>query len=78
VRSLARVLRPGGELTLSVAEEDGEFWELVSYQPSHQRWYVLLRLEPVTRQLRAADFELVSFSRRSTHRDWLQLRARRR
>jgi SAM-dependent methyltransferase len=74
----ARVLRPGGELALSVAEGDGDLWEPVSYQPSRQRWYVLHRLEPMTRQLRDADFELVSFSRRSTHRDWLQLRARRR
>jgi len=61
-----------------VAEGDGEFWEPVSYQPSHRRWFVLHRLESVTRQLRDADFELVSFSRRSTHRDWLLLRARRR
>jgi SAM-dependent methyltransferase len=74
----ARVLRPGGELALSVAEGDGELSEPVSYQPSHQRWFVLHRLEPMTRQLRDADFELVSFSRRSTHRDWLQLHARRR
>ena len=74
----ARVLRPRGELVLSVAEGDGELWELVSYQPSHQRWFVLHRLDPMTRLLRDADFELVSFSRRSTHRDWLQLRARRR
>ena len=74
----ARVLRPGGELMVSLAEGDGEFAEPVSYQPGYQRWFVLHRLEPVTGQLHDAGFELVSFSRRSTHRDWLQLRARRR
>src|SRR5215469_684940 len=74
----ARVLRPGGQLMVSLAEGDGEFAEPVSYRPSRQRWYVLHRLEPVTGQLRDAGFELMSFSRRSTHRDWLQLRARRR
>jgi SAM-dependent methyltransferase len=74
----ARVLRPGGQLMVSLAEGDGEFAEPVSYLPSHRRWYVLHRLQPVTEQLRDAGFELVSFSRRSTHRDWLQLRARRR
>ncbi|HYK70987.1 MAG TPA: class I SAM-dependent methyltransferase [Streptosporangiaceae bacterium] len=74
----ARVLRPGGQLMVSLAEGDGEFAEPVSYQPSHQRWYVLHRLEPMTEQLRAAGFELMSFSRRSTHREWLQLRAQRR
>jgi SAM-dependent methyltransferase len=74
----ARVLRPGGELMISLAEGDGEFAEPVSYQPGHHRWFVLHRLEPVTEQLRDAGLELVSFARRSTHRDWLHLRARRR
>jgi SAM-dependent methyltransferase len=74
----ARVLRPGGGLTVSLAEGDGEFWEPVSYQPSHQRWYVLHRIEAVTGQLSDAGFDILSFSRRSSHRDWLQLCARRR
>jgi ubiquinone/menaquinone biosynthesis C-methylase UbiE len=77
LREFARVLRRGGQLVISLAEGDGEFAEPVSYHPGHQRLYILHRLEPVTRQLRDADLELVSFSRRSTHRDWLQLRARR-
>jgi SAM-dependent methyltransferase len=74
----ARVLRPGGQLMISLAEGDGEFSEPVSYQPSHRRWYVLHRAGPMTRQLADAGFDVTSFARRSTHRQWLQLRARRR
>ena len=74
----ARVLRAGGQLMISLAEGDGEFAEPVSYRPSHQRWFVLHRLESVTEHLRDAGLDLVNFSRRSTHRDWLQLRASRR
>ena len=73
----ARVLRPGGELTASLAEGDGELWEPVSYEPSRRRWYVLHRIEPLTAQLSDAGFDITSYSRRSTHRDWLQIRARR-
>jgi ubiquinone/menaquinone biosynthesis C-methylase UbiE len=74
----ARVVRPGGELALSVAEGDGESWEPVSYRPSHHRWFVLHRLGPMTAQLTDAGFDVASCSRRSTHRQWLQLRACRR
>jgi SAM-dependent methyltransferase len=74
----ARVLRRGGELMISLAEGDEEFAEPVSYQPSHQRWFVLHRLDPMIEQLHDAGLDLVSFTRRSTHRDWLQLRATRR
>jgi SAM-dependent methyltransferase len=74
----ARVLRPGGELTTSLAEGDGELWEPVSYESSRRRWYVLHRIEPFTTQLCEAGFDALGYSRRSTHREWLHLRARRR
>jgi SAM-dependent methyltransferase len=74
----ARLLRPGGELTASVAEGDGEFAEPVSYEPSRRRWFVLHRIEPLTAQLSGAGFDVTGFSRRSTHRGWLWIRARRR
>jgi hypothetical protein len=61
---------------VSIPTIAGEFAEPVSYQPGHRRWYVLHRLAPMTRQLRDAGLELVSASRRSTHRDG-ELRARR-
>lgn len=77
VGEFARVLRPGGHLLVSLAEGDGEFEEPVSYRPAHLRWFVLHRLEPMTALLAAAGFAVGSFSRRTTHRGWLQLRAER-
>lgn len=73
----SRVLRPGGLLSLSVAEGDGEGWEAVSYARTHRRWYVFHRIEPLTEQLATAGFNVVSYSRRSTHRNWLHLNAKR-
>ncbi|TJZ95184.1 class I SAM-dependent methyltransferase [Actinacidiphila oryziradicis] len=74
----ARVLRSGGELTTSLAEGDGEVWEPVSYQSSRRRWYVLHRIESFSAQLHEAGFDVVDYSRRSTHREWLHIRAHRR
>jgi SAM-dependent methyltransferase len=73
----ARVLRPGGELVLSLAEGDGEFWEPVPYRSARRRWYVLHRLEPFTEQVGDAGFHVIGHRRRTTHRDWLHIRARR-
>ncbi|MFC4530001.1 class I SAM-dependent DNA methyltransferase [Sphaerisporangium dianthi] len=72
-----RVLRPGGELTLSVAEGDGEGWENVSYEQSLRRWFVSHRIEPLGALLTEAGFSVAGHSRRSTHRDWLLIHARR-
>lgn len=74
----ARVLRPGGRLSASLAEGDGELWEPVPYHPGRRRWYVLHRIEPFTARLDAAGFDVLDCSRRSTHRDWLHVHARRR
>jgi SAM-dependent methyltransferase len=73
----ARVLRPDGTLALILAEGDGEFWEPVSYVPTRQRWYVLHHFEPLAAQLCEAGFDITGHSRRATHRQWLQIRARR-
>lgn len=78
LEEFARVLRPGGRLTASIAEGDGELWEPVSYDASRRRWYVLHRLESFTALLADAGFDPTDCSRRSTHRDWLHIRARRR
>lgn len=79
----ARVLRPGGELALAVAEGDGEVWERVSYNVSGaedvRRYYVLHRLEPLSALLEEAGFAVQDDHwRRSTNRDWLHIHARRR
>ncbi|GAA1890291.1 hypothetical protein GCM10009753_18640 [Streptantibioticus ferralitis] len=73
----SRVLRPGGLLSLSVVEGDGEGWEPVSYAQTYRRWYVFHRIEPLIQQLTLAGFDVLSYSRRSTHRNWLHLSAQR-
>ncbi len=73
----ARVLRPGGELVLAVAEGDGEGWEASPYAAPGHRWFVLHRLEPLRDLLEAAGFTVTGVSRRTSHRDWLTLRAHR-
>ncbi|HEU5427694.1 MAG TPA: class I SAM-dependent methyltransferase [Actinocrinis sp.] len=78
----ARVLRPGGELALGVAEGVGERWETVPYDVPEQgelrRYYVLHSFADLSAQLEAAGFDVYEHWRRETHRQWLHLRARRR
>lgn len=76
----ARVLRPGGRLTLIVAEGDGERWETVPYdvpgREDAQRWYVFHRLDALSALLDAAGFDVEGHWRRATHRQWLHIHAR--
>ncbi|MGH3416171.1 MAG: class I SAM-dependent methyltransferase [Actinocrinis sp.] len=79
----ARVLRPGGEMSLAVAEGDGEAWERVPYDlpgvEDVRRYYVLHRLEPLSELLEAAGFAVRDdHSRCATQRNWLHIHARRR
>jgi SAM-dependent methyltransferase len=74
----ARVLRPGGLLTFSVAEGAGEEWEPVSYASDLRRWYVYHDEADMTGLLAAAGFDVLGTQRCSTHRRWLHFRARRR
>ncbi|GAA1881267.1 class I SAM-dependent methyltransferase [Streptantibioticus ferralitis] len=73
-----RVLRPGGELLLSVAEGDGEGWDERAYGASLRRWFVLHRFEALAALLAEAGFGIVGHEREATHRDWLRIHARRR
>ena len=73
-----RALRPGGHLVLSIAEGAGEGWEQVSYrQDERPRYFVYHSYEAITEALARTGFEVTGHGRRSTHRDWLVLHARR-
>jgi SAM-dependent methyltransferase len=78
----ARILRPGGQLSMSVAEGDGEMWEPVPYEvpgaADARRWYVLHRLDAVSVLLETAGFAVDDHWRRVTHRQWLHIHAHRR
>lgn len=73
----ARVLRPGGQLVLIVAEGEGERWEEVPYQPDMRRWYVYHRLEDLTGLLEAAGLRVRETARRPGNREWLHFYAER-
>ncbi|GAB3421992.1 class I SAM-dependent methyltransferase [Flindersiella endophytica] len=73
-----RVVRPGGRLYLSVAEGDGEGFEVASnYGSSERRWFTNHREPELTRQLAGVGFVVEQVSRASSYRDWLSLHARR-
>jgi SAM-dependent methyltransferase len=71
-----RVVRPGGRLYLSVAEGDGQGFEVASnYGSDQRRWFTNHREPELTRLLAAVGFEVEQVSRASAYRDWLALHA---
>lgn len=74
----ARILRPGGQLALTVAEGDGETWEPLPYRPELRRYHVLHRVEPLSALLGDVGLPVDRYWRRSARRDWLHLQATRR
>jgi len=73
-----RVVRPGGELFLNVAEGDGEGWEVAAnYESDRRRWFTYHRAGPLTVLLADAGFTVGSVEHRPTGRGWLSLHARR-
>ena len=74
----ARTVRPGGPLSLHVAEGDGEGFEAASgYESDRRRWFTLHREPDLIALLAAAGFTVDRVSRSRSHRDWLDLRAHR-
>ena len=71
-----RVARHGGALLVSVAEGDGEGWQLGRFD--RPRWFTGHREDGLRSLLDAAGFEVVYARHTTTHRDWLTLRAMRR
>ncbi len=74
----ARIVRPGGQLYLHVAEGDGERFEVASrYGSDRRRWFTLHRERDLGPALAAAGFTLDQVSRNRSHRGWLDLHAHR-
>jgi SAM-dependent methyltransferase len=74
----ARVIRPGGELCLAVAEGDGEGWEVArNYASSGRRWFTYHREAELSAKLAGAGFAVHRTQRNQTHRDWLSINASR-
>src|SRR5260370_30817187 len=75
----ARVVHAGGGLYLSVAEGDGEGFEVAAqYGSDRRRWFTLHREPDLTALLAAAGFAVHTVRRQRTHRDWLAVLARQR
>ncbi|MGH3727611.1 MAG: class I SAM-dependent methyltransferase [Micromonosporaceae bacterium] len=76
LNEFGRILKVRGQLHLTVAEGDGEDWEVAAnYGSRRRRWFAYHREPDLTTHLASAGF-VVDFSRRARHgRDWLTLRA---
>ncbi|HEX6501011.1 MAG TPA: class I SAM-dependent methyltransferase [Micromonosporaceae bacterium] len=72
-----RVVRRDGVLYLAVAEGDGEGWQTDVHSGEH-RWFAHHRVDSLSALLAGAGFSVRDVTRRSSHRDWLVVRARRR
>ena len=79
-----RVVRPGGLLALSTSVGDDEGWELVPYDPATgptsaplHRWFVHHQPEALVKALENAGWSVESVDRRTSHRDWVMVLARR-
>jgi hypothetical protein len=73
-----RVVRPGGQLFLQVAEGGGEGWEVAAnYASDRRRWFTYHRADALTALLADAGFRVLRTEHRPTGRGWLSLHARR-
>jgi len=73
-----RVIRAGGVLFLTVADGDGEGWEVAAnYRSTRRRWFTFHRAQPLTELLAAAGFEVYEQRHIDTGRGWLSLHCRR-
>lgn len=74
----ARAVRPGGGLYLSVAEGDGEGFQVASkYGSNRRRWFTLHREQGLTAMLAGAGFAVRQVRRNRNQGVWLSIHARR-
>ena len=80
----ARIVRPGGVLAFATSLGGDEGWELVpagparrpEIAPGEQRWFAHHEPEALTTAVARAGFVIEWSTVRSSHRDWLQVLAR--
>lgn len=78
VAEFARIRRSGGSLSMSIAEGDGEGFEVATpYGSDRRRWFTRYREPDLTALLTAAGFCLGNIRRHHGYRDWLSVHATR-
>jgi ubiquinone/menaquinone biosynthesis C-methylase UbiE len=78
VAEFARVVRSGGSLLMSIAEGDGEGFEVATtYGSDRRRWFTRYREPELTAVLTAAGFRVRNVRRHRAYRDWLSVHATR-
>jgi ubiquinone/menaquinone biosynthesis C-methylase UbiE len=72
----ARIVRSGGSLSMSIAEGDGEGFEVATpYGSDRRRWFTRYREPELTALLTAAGFSIRNVRRHRAYRDWLSVHA---
>jgi ubiquinone/menaquinone biosynthesis C-methylase UbiE len=74
----ARIVRSGGSLMMSIAEGDGEGFQVAApYGSDHRRWFTRYREPEFTASLTAAGFSIRNVRQQRAYRDWLSVHATR-
>lgn len=74
----ARIVRSGGSLVMSIAEGDGEGFEVAApYGSDRRRWFTRYREPELTALLAAAGFRIRNMRRHRAYRVWLSVHATR-
>jgi ubiquinone/menaquinone biosynthesis C-methylase UbiE len=78
VAEFARIVRSGGSLVMSIAEGDGEGFEVATFYGSdRRRWFTRYRETELTALLTPAGFSIRNIRRHRAYRDWLSVHATR-
>jgi SAM-dependent methyltransferase len=76
IAEFARIVRSGGSLLMSIADGDGQGFEVATpYGSDRRRWFTRYREPELTALLTAAGFSIRDIRRRHAHRDWLSVHA---
>jgi SAM-dependent methyltransferase len=79
IAEFARIVRSGGSLLMSIADGDGEGFEIATpYGSDRRRWFTRYREPELTALLTAAGFSIRDIRRHHAYRDWLSVHTTRR